>query len=107
MPPDRLRALLADLRERLAALYGERLVRLVLYGSHARGEATEDSDVDVLVVLRGASHPFREIERMSASVFETELEHRALVSALPVSAADYEAGQSPLLRNVRAEGVVL
>ncbi len=37
-----------DLREEL----GDELVSLILYGSHARGDARPDSDIDLFVVLR-------------------------------------------------------
>ena len=39
--------------EKLRAALGENLMGVVLYGSHARGEAREDSDVDLLVIARG------------------------------------------------------
>ena len=40
--------------ERAAALFGERLVGTAVFGSWARGEATQGSDVDVLVVVEEA-----------------------------------------------------
>src|SRR5579883_1383968 len=42
---------LSRFRAVLAERFGARLREVVLYGSHARGTATEDSDVDVLVVV--------------------------------------------------------
>jgi predicted nucleotidyltransferase len=48
-----LDAFVGDLRAR----FGDRLVRAVLFGSHARGEAWEESDVDVDVVLDRVSRP--------------------------------------------------
>jgi uncharacterized protein len=47
------RAVLGDLKARLSALYGDRLVAVILFGSYARGDADEDSDIDVLILLRG------------------------------------------------------
>ncbi|MCE2977505.1 MAG: nucleotidyltransferase domain-containing protein [Pseudanabaena sp. CoA8_M7] len=32
-------------------LYGDRLFSLILFGSHAKGEATSESDIDVMAVL--------------------------------------------------------
>lgn len=100
-----LNGLLADLRAALADLYGDRLVRLVLYGSQARGDTHSESDVDVLVVLDGEVQPGREIRRMSTVVFELGLENEVYVSTLPVSKAEYDAASSSWLRNVQDEGI--
>jgi predicted nucleotidyltransferase len=49
--PPATRAAIAEFSSRARACFGPRLVRLVVFGSQARGEATEDSDVDLLVVV--------------------------------------------------------
>lgn len=51
--PPALRLALTAYAERLRPIFGERLLELRLFGSFARGEAHEDSDVDVLVVVEG------------------------------------------------------
>ena len=38
--------------------------RIILFGSYARGEARDDSDVDLLVVLRDVPHPRQEMVRL-------------------------------------------
>jgi len=43
---------LHELKLGLKELYGDRLVKLILFGSHARGEANLDSDIDLLAVLK-------------------------------------------------------
>ena len=63
-----LGAILAQLRAGLEALYGPQLVHLLLYGSQARGEATAESDIDVLVVLQGSVDPGAEIARAGGGV---------------------------------------
>ena len=94
-----------DLRRRLETGYGPRLKHVVLYGSWARGDATEDSDVDVAVVLAGPVQPGREIDRMMDVVAELNLQHSTLISVYPVSEEDFRTRNSPLLINVRREGI--
>ena len=91
----------AEVRE----LYGKRLKNVILYGSYARGEATDDSDIDMAVVLEGDISPGREIDRMIDIITEMNLKHNILISIYPVSEIDYLALKSPLLMNVRKEGV--
>lgn len=93
------------LKARLEELYGERLKSLILYGSWARGDATEDSDIDIIVVLEGKVSPGREIERMIDAITDILLERNELISIYPVSEDDYERVNSPLMINVRREGV--
>jgi len=44
--------------------FGEQLVAVVVYGSHARGTATPRSDVDLLVVVRGLPRDWESIHRL-------------------------------------------
>ena len=53
MPPSQERRALEDLTAWLHARFGERLSELMLFGSRARGDGAEDSDLDVLVVVDG------------------------------------------------------
>jgi len=102
-----LRTLLSELRRRFEDLYRDRLVRLVLFGSHARGGVEPWSDVDVLVVLKGPVHPGQEIRRTSAPVAELCLRNNVVISRLFVDDAAFLTSDSPLLENVRAEGIEL
>jgi predicted nucleotidyltransferase len=81
------------------------LKSIILYGSWARGDATEDSDIDVLIVLEGRVIPGKEIDRMIDIITEINLKHGVLISVYPVSEEDYSTINSPLLINVRREGV--
>ena len=95
---------LPALRRRLDALYGDRLVRAVLFGSYARGEATEDSDVDVLVVLGGAVDAWAEYRRLSEITVDFLREHDQFVTF--VVADEDRAGRSwTFMRNVQRDGV--
>jgi predicted nucleotidyltransferase len=102
-----LKALLSELRRRLEDLYRDRLVRVVLFGSQARGEGEPWSDLDVLVVLKGPVRAGDEIRRTSAPVAELCLRNNVVISRLFVDEAAFMASDNPLLENVRAEGIEL
>ena len=100
-----LKPILAELRRHLAELYGERLVDVILFGSQARGDAVEGSDIDVLIVLKGQVYPGLEIDRTGNFVAKLSLEHDVLISTVFVSETEFAFSQMPLLLNVRREGI--
>jgi predicted nucleotidyltransferase len=105
--PPTVRNALQDLKQGLQQLYGERLRSLYLYGSYARGEATEDSDVDVLIMLKGEVNPYRDIDRCSAIVSEICLKYDLLITTLAVSEKRVSESRLPLYINIRREAALL
>lgn len=102
-----LGTLLAELKTGLKGLYGERLVSVILYGSQARGDATEDSDIDVLVVLQDNFDYSEEHERISFLTAALSLQYDTLISTFLTAEHDFSAHQSSFLQNVWREGVTL
>jgi len=98
---------LLPLRTYLQQLYQERFDRLVLFGSQARGMAHFGSDVDVLIVLHDPIDESEELYKTSPFMAQLCLDHNLLVSRLFMSTSRYEAENSPLLRNIRSEGIVV
>ena len=105
--PSAVRLALEELKQELSDLYGDRLRRIYLYGSYARGTADEDSDVDVLIALDGEVNSYAEISRIGRAVSEICLRHDVLIATYPVSEAWLAKRKTPLLENVRREGVLL
>lgn len=104
---EKLAAILAELRQRLEELYGPRLVRLVLFGSQARGDAEPGSDIDVLVVLRGPVSLGSEVERTSHLRAELSLRYNEVISCIYMDEERFRIRNGPLLRNVRKEGIAV
>ncbi len=104
---EELSALLEKLSRGLKDLYGERYQGLVLYGSYARGEADEGSDVDVLLLLEGSVAMGSEIVRMETVVWPISLEAGYAISVLPVEVGTYTTPREPFLINALREGVLV
>jgi predicted nucleotidyltransferase len=98
---------LKEFRKEIEKLYSKRLKGVILYGSWARGEATEGSDIDLLIVLEGKVTPGKEIDRMIDIITDINLRYGAVISVYPISHEDFLTINSPLLINVRREGVSL
>lgn len=102
---DEVTATLGQVRRGLEALYASHLRGLYLFGSYARGEAVPGSDLDVLVVLDRVDSAWAEIERSSHLVAEISLELGVTVSLLFRSEDRWREADTPLVRNVRREGM--
>lgn len=93
-----------EFKEKAEKLYGKRLKNIILYGSWARGQATEDSDIDLAIVLDGEVDPCREIDAMIDLITDINLDFETLLSVFPLSVTDFRQLNSPLLLNLRKEG---
>ena len=102
-----LSQILREFREGVEEIYGSRLVRLVLFGSQARDDAEPGSDIDVMLVLRGAVNPHSEIMRLSSFSSALSLKHDVVISCVYKSEVNFRNEQSPLMLNVRREGVLV
>jgi type I restriction enzyme S subunit len=100
-------ALVREFRQRLEAVYGDRLKRVYLYGSYARDEATEDSDVDVAVVLAGPVHRWTERHRVIDVISDLSLREGCLL--MPVFLSEEEARRAPyeIHRSIAREGIAV
>ena len=98
-------ALLGELKTGLSHVYGSRLRGVYLYGSHARHEADDESDVDVLVVLDDVPDYAAELERTSPIVARLSLKYRVAISRVFVPRRDWAARDTSFLANVREEAI--
>jgi predicted nucleotidyltransferase len=97
--------ILKELKSGLQSIYGKKLAEIILYGSYARGDKTSQSDIDILVVLNGKIKAGKEIDRMINIINELNLKHNSLISVIPVSLDEYESIKSPLILNIKREGI--
>jgi predicted nucleotidyltransferase len=103
--PPTLESTLSQLEKGLKDLYGARFRGLLLFGSYARGEATEGSDVDLLLLLDGPVDLSQEILRIEPLKWPLGLAADALLAVVPVSYQKFQEAETSFLHTVRQEAV--
>jgi predicted nucleotidyltransferase len=103
--PENIQGLLHKLKKGLVDIYGDQLKAVYLYGSYARGEAHPASDVDVMIVLSDYQSYGKEIDRTGELTSRLSLEYGLSVSRVIMKEVQWQKGATPLLQNIRAEGI--
>jgi len=106
--PEPIKELTNEFISEISNLYGDRLDKVILFGSYARGDYHKDSDIDYLVVLKDKDvNSYKEISHLSPTTYELSLKYLMSVSAIPVSSERFDHYKSPLLINVHEDGILL
>ncbi len=87
--------------------FGERLKAVRLYGSYARGEEREDSDIDILIVLDEIQGYWKEYKKISSPIHYIGFEQDKLISINLIEIKKYDIGETMFIRNVQKESILL
>jgi len=99
---------LRELKESLETFLGDRLLRMILFGSIARGDYTGESDIDVAIIIRGLTRELK--HQILDRVAEVELNHLMPVSALLLSEEEFnrlKKRERRIALDIEGEGIPL
>lgn len=102
------RAALSDYLTRLRGRFGQRILRVILYGSRARGEGDDESDLDVLVVVNDGDWRFH--DAVADESVQPWLTHRALISPVTMGREEFQRltkWRTLFYRNLEKDGIDL
>ena len=94
--------------EKLTAKNRDNITLIELFGSAARGELSEDSDLDVLVVMKG--NRLKLMEEIAKIVSKSLLEYGRYISAKVFDEKQYKYLkdlETPFMKNIEKDGRIL
>jgi predicted nucleotidyltransferase len=103
--PTRIRKLMKELKQGLVEIYGEKLKAVYLYGSYARGDYRDGSDVDVMILLKSYRNYWKEYRRSSDYVSDISLKYDLTVSYILIKEVQWKQPEMPIVRNIHKDGV--
>lgn len=107
---ERFKDIAPELVQKIREVYGERLKKIILYGSVARGTDTEESDIDIMLLVDGDAQELRKYSDQLCDVgCEFDLKYCRVFSIIDIPYDIYEQWKDihPFYRNVGKEGVIL
>ena len=107
---ERVHALLHEYVTRIKNIYKEKLAKVILYGSYARGDYTPESDIDIMILVDDGDEAARARNAVLASMtYEFDMKHDVYVesSARSLRHFNYWRKAYPFYKNVHKEGIVL
>ncbi|MEW6095069.1 MAG: nucleotidyltransferase domain-containing protein [bacterium] len=100
---------LTELKDTLKGFLGKRLVRLLLYGSKARGDYDDnESDIDIAIIVRGLTREIR--NQILDLVADIEVKHFTPLSTIVFSEKDFEIlkkRERRIALDIEKEGILL
>lgn len=102
-----LQEILNEIYGYLKSLYGNELDNVILFGSQARKEATKDSDIDILIILKRQFNYYQEIKKVSQFISDLSLEKNKLIVCCFTTVEQWEQENSAFYRNIQKEGIKL
>ena len=108
-PPEEIKKIVDEFHQEIKQLYGNNLSCLLLFGSWARGDATEESHIDLLVVLKNINDYWKEWHKVKDIAYNTgfnfEKERCIVISTILMNEEEYLHGDFPLILNIRRDGI--
>lgn len=100
--------ILQELKESLKKLCGDQILKIVLFGSRARGDFDEDSDIDIALIVRELSPKLK--DKILDNVAEFELRHDVVLSVIILSEEDFnhlKERERRIALDIEREGIPL
>jgi len=103
--PKKVQLIIDETRVELQNIYADRLKEVILFGSYARGDYSDESDIDLFVVLDYLNDLAAEREKYVSAICRISLKYDTVLSVIPFDYHMFQTKKTPLIMNIQKEGV--
>lgn len=103
-----LQIVLNAVRDASKQLYGDKLNKIILFGSYARGDNTEESDIDIMIILNCDVEDVKKLRSLTAEMAsDISLEQDVFLSVFLRDRQHFEKNLDflPFYQNIAREGI--
>lgn len=91
----------------LLKVYGEHLQKIILFGSYARGDFRENSDIDLLLLFDNSFTDFQKNDLIYDIICDYLLDNQVVISPNGATVSDFKNKITPLYLNIKREGITV
>jgi len=99
--------ILANFQAELLQIYGENLEGIILFGSYARGDFRQGSDIDLLLLFDENFAEFKKDDAIFDVIVNYMMDKKVVITPLGIQKKFFESRKTPLMLNVQREGIEL
>ncbi|MEY4877212.1 MAG: hypothetical protein RL708_2361 [Bacteroidota bacterium] len=105
IPQEKAISIAKEVKQIAQKIYGDELTDVVLYGSYARNEAWEESDLDLMVLFKMPHNASKEISKMQTESSKLQLDNLIYISFLISDENKFSSVPLPIYYNIKKEGI--
>ena len=105
--PQQIKQIVKETTSELRKIYHTHLKDVILFGSYARGDFTDDSDIDLCILLDEMQSVVSEREKYASVMTTLCLKYDVVISIIPCQVQTFSTTRTPWLLNVKREGIRL
>lgn len=107
---DLIKIILSEVISTMKELYGNKLKEIVLYGSYAKDEQDEESDIDIMLLIDMSDEELKSYDKkLNDVISDIGYKYMKVISVIDMSYKKFSnwANVVPFYKNVVDEGIVL
>ena len=108
--PEAVHTIVYKFAQQIRVIYGNSLKKIVVYGSYARGDYQENSDIDIMILVDASDSEIKKRFNLVCDLaFDYEMDYGVIIPPLVMNEDHFIKWSEtlPFYRNVKQEGVIV